>query len=148
MINTSNRYSEWENIVGKGRILPAFPGAGGSIDDGILHAKLTPAIIQPTTFGEIDENLRDRTVYKEKDVMLQTAVSLKRNFKILSKKGMLSPFKFHFVKICPTYLLKVGLSFVFKSEFGNVFMYRHAMKSPEEMRRLHNEFYNIIDTFR
>ena len=25
-------------ICGKGRIIPAFPGAGGSIDDGILNA--------------------------------------------------------------------------------------------------------------
>ena len=36
------------------RILPAFPGAGGSINnDGILDAALTPRMIQPTTFAEI-----------------------------------------------------------------------------------------------
>lgn len=191
MINTSKEYSYWEEIAGKGRILPAFPCAGGSIDGGILHAKLTPSIIQPTTFGEIDGIIGNRTiqlkkifkkskipfqviknmhywqishlglvvpiadayylskdartVFKEKDIMMQTAVSLRRNFKILSNKRMLSPFKFHLIKICPTFLLKIGLTFVFNSDFGNVFMYRHSMKSSEEMRRLHDEFYSFID---
>ena len=36
------------------RILPAFPGASGSINnDGIIDAALTPRMIQPTTFAEI-----------------------------------------------------------------------------------------------
>ena len=54
MVNSLEDYSEWEDICGKGRILPAFPGAGGSIRDGILDAGLTPRLIQPTTFAEID----------------------------------------------------------------------------------------------
>ena len=31
MMNSLDSYNKWEDIVGKGRILPAFPGAGGSI---------------------------------------------------------------------------------------------------------------------
>ena len=31
MINSLDSYNKWEDIVGKGRILPAFPGASGSI---------------------------------------------------------------------------------------------------------------------
>ena len=54
MVNSLEDYHSWETICGKGRILPAFPGAGGSINDGILEAALTPRIIQPTTFAEID----------------------------------------------------------------------------------------------
>ena len=54
MVNSLEDYSEWEDICGKGRILPAFPGAGGSIRNGILDAGLTPRLIQPTTFAEID----------------------------------------------------------------------------------------------
>ena len=54
MLNSLEDYSEWEDICGKGRILPAFPGAGGSIRDGILDAGLTPRLIQPTTFAETD----------------------------------------------------------------------------------------------
>ena len=36
MINSLDSYNKWENIVGKGRILPAFPGAGGSINEYFL----------------------------------------------------------------------------------------------------------------
>ena len=53
MINTIKPYGRWEKICGKGRILPAFPGAGGCIEGGILDAQLLPRAIQPTTFGEI-----------------------------------------------------------------------------------------------
>ena len=53
MVNSLEEYHAWEAICGKGRILPAFPGAGGSIKDGVLEAALTPRIIQPTTFAEI-----------------------------------------------------------------------------------------------
>jgi 2-dehydropantoate 2-reductase len=61
MVNSLDDYKKWEDICGKGRIIPAFPGAGGSIDDGILNAGLTPALIQPTTFGEISERNTKRT---------------------------------------------------------------------------------------
>ena len=62
MVNSLDSYKKWEDIVGKGRILPAFPGAGGSInDDGILDASLTPRIIQLTTFAEISGNKSERT---------------------------------------------------------------------------------------
>ena len=44
------------------RILQAFPGTGGSInDDGILDAALAPRLIQPTTFAEISGNKSERT---------------------------------------------------------------------------------------
>ena len=52
MVNTGLGYSQWENIVGKGRIIATFPGAGGEIVYGVLHYKLTSPIIQKTTFGE------------------------------------------------------------------------------------------------
>ena len=62
MVNSLDSYKKWEEIVGTGRILPAFPGAGGSInDDGILDAALTPRMIQPTTFAEISGNKSERT---------------------------------------------------------------------------------------
>ena len=62
MVNSLDSYKKWEDIVGKGRILPAFPGAGGSINnDGILDAALTPMMIQPTTFAEISGNKSEKT---------------------------------------------------------------------------------------
>ena len=62
MVNSLDSYKKWEDIVGKGRILPAFPGAGGSINnDCILDAALTPRMIQPTTFAEISGNKSEKT---------------------------------------------------------------------------------------
>lgn len=52
LVNSIDDYGKWENICGKGRILPAFPGAGGSIKEDILDAGLTPRVVQPTTFAE------------------------------------------------------------------------------------------------
>lgn len=60
MLNTLEKYNTWEEICGKGRIIPAFPGAGGSFEENILNAKLTPNIIQVTTFGEINGNKSKR----------------------------------------------------------------------------------------
>lgn len=56
MVNTAEPYEHWEKICGKGRIIPAFPGAGGSFEGRVLKAALVPKIIQPTTFGEINGN--------------------------------------------------------------------------------------------
>lgn len=61
MVNTLDNYEKWESIVGKGRMLPVFPGAGGSITNDILDASLTPRIIQPTTFSEISGKKTKRT---------------------------------------------------------------------------------------
>jgi len=61
MVNTISPYAELEKLCGKGKILPAFPGAGGSIDCGILDAALTPRLIQPTTFGEKDGKKTERS---------------------------------------------------------------------------------------
>ena len=55
MVNTLDNYEKWDCIVGKGKILPAFPGAGGTITNNILDAALTPKIIQPTTFLKYQE---------------------------------------------------------------------------------------------
>ena len=59
MVNSIDDYRNWEDICGKGRIIPAFPGAGGSIRNDILDAALTPSFVQPTTFGKIS---REKTV--------------------------------------------------------------------------------------
>ena len=54
MVNSLETYDEWETICGAGRIIPAFPGAGGGFDGSVLDAALTPRLIQPTTFGKTD----------------------------------------------------------------------------------------------
>lgn len=60
LVNSIDDYGKWENICGKGRILPAFPGAGGSIKEDILDAGLTPRVVQPTTFVEISGKITGR----------------------------------------------------------------------------------------
>lgn len=192
MVNTLEAYRNWEDICGKGRIIPAFPGAGGSFFDGILRAALTPSVIQPTTFAEIDGNrsqrlgkladifkksgipyqiVRDmhcwqtchlamvvpiadayyraknpKEAWKEQDIMIKTARQMKKNFKILHDSGMkLSPGKMNLFRLLPVRLLKIVLVLTFKSNFGDVFMYQHSMKAPDEMRQLHTQFYQYLN---
>jgi 2-dehydropantoate 2-reductase len=47
MVNTAKGYEEWEGIIGTEKLIAAFPGAGGGIENGVLHYKLTPFIVQP-----------------------------------------------------------------------------------------------------
>ena len=191
MVNTIEGYEKWENLCGAGRIIPAFPGAGGSFQDGILKAALSPYLIQPTTFGEISRCSTERSeqltgifrksripyqivknmqqwqlchlamvvpiadayymaqnpsaAWKEKDVMQATAAQMKHNFQVLHKSGIvLSPRKMNMFRLLPVWALKIGLTMVFRSEFGDVFMYQHSMNAPDEMRNLHEQFYGYI----
>ncbi len=59
MVNSLETYEKWEAICGAGRIIPAFPGAGGGFDGSVLDAALTPRLIQPTTFGRTDGREKD-----------------------------------------------------------------------------------------
>lgn len=192
MVNTIEGYENWERLSGEGRIIPAFPGAGGSFQNGILKAALTPYIIQPTTFAEINgcrterldklskifkssrvpyqvvKNMQDwqlchlamvvpiadayymaripQKAWKEDNVMQKTAVQMKHNFQTLYKRGIvLSPRKMNMFRLLPTWMLKIGLTLVFKSNFGDVFMYQHSMNAPDEMRTLHEQFYRYLN---
>ena len=83
-----------EKICGVNRLIPAFPGAGGSIDNGILNASLTPKIIQPTTFGEISKRKTDRIaelaeIFRKSHIPYQI-VSDMHNWQI-SHLGMVVP---------------------------------------------------------
>ena len=192
MVNSIDDYGKWESICGKGRILPAFPGAGGGIRDGVLDAALTPRWVQPTTFAEISGEKTERTerlstlfrkakipyqqvkdmhlwqlchlamvvpiadayaladnpskAGHEQKIMRQTAMQLKTNFRRLKKAcGKLSPAKMNLFWFAPVPALTIALSLVFESAFGNRFMYQHAVKAPDEMRRLHDQFYGYLD---
>ena len=195
MVNSLDNYEIWENIVGKGRIMPAFPGAGGTITNGTLDASLTPRFIQPTTFSEISGKKTKRaeqlsqifkhahipfqqvndmhiwqlchigmvvpladayyqtehpeSVGQDKVIMKKTARELKDNFKILyDNLHTLSPYKMNIFRILPMPILTYILSQTHKSRFGYTFMYQHAMKAPDEMRELHNQFYSYIKKWR
>ena len=187
MVNTLDSYQAMEEIVGKGRILPAFPGAGGGFRDGVLDAAFTPGWIQPTTFGEIDGSYTPRirrlkqlfrlagipcaavsdmhtwqlchlglvvpladAYYNTSEpmraghdwsLMKHTAGTIRKNLNQLQKSGVtISPVKLNALRLLPTTVTAIGLGVVYRSAFGMRFMYAHAMKAPEEMKRLHELF--------
>lgn len=77
--------------------------------------------------------------------MLETAKQMKENFKTLRSFGLsLSPRKMNIFRFAPVCILNAGLVMVFKSHFGKMFMYQHSMNAPDEMRRLHPQFYQYI----
>ena len=188
MVNSLETYDRWEAICGAGRIIPAFPGAGGGFDGGVLDAALTPRLIQPTTFGKTDG--RERALarvfrrakipyqvvadmhawqlchlamvvpiadaYYEADdpenagrdaaLMRKTAKQIRDNLgAIAARKIRLSPGKMQAFRLLPVPLVGWILGFVFRSSFGDRFMYRHSMKAPDEMRRLHEQFYKWLE---
>jgi 2-dehydropantoate 2-reductase len=70
MVNNPTGYSEWVNALGSERVLPAFPGSGGKIENGIVYYEIVSKLIQPTTLGELTgdktERLKDlRTILKK-----------------------------------------------------------------------------------
>ena len=191
MVNSIENYDIWEQLCGNGRILPAFPGAGGGFENGVLHAALTPRFIQPTTFGILSskqepdakrlkalfkrakiphQQVKDMhawqlchlamvvpiaDAYYETDdpanagadqtVMAHTARALRDNFRALARNGVhLSPAKMQMFRFLPPFLLRPALKITFQSRFGDVFMYRHAVKAPDEMRQLHEQFYAYL----
>ena len=192
MTNSIDDYNEWENICGEGKILPAFPGAGGRIKDDVLDATLTPKIIQPTTFAEISGMRTDRVrrlslIFKqssipyqivkdmhiwqlchlamvvpiadayyeadnpaktgyEQKIMHKTAKALKRNLQFVRKTcGKLSPWKMNIFLFVPLPILTFIMSFVYRSIFGEKFMYQHSINAPDEMRELHKKFYEYME---
>ena len=191
MVNSLEDYGLWEQLCGTGRVLPAFPGAGGGFENGVLHAGLTPRLIQPTTFGILSprqepdakqlnalfkrakipyQQVKDMhawqlchlamvvpiaDAYYETDdpanvganqtVMAHTARTLRENFRLLAQSGVrLSPVKMQMFRFLPLFLLRPALKITFQSNFGDVFMYRHAMKAPDEMQQLHEQFYAYL----
>ena len=191
MVNSLEDYSRWEQLCGAGRVIPAFPGAGGGLENGVLHAALTPRLIQPTTFGilmpeqepqasELKALFRRAKIpyqqvedmhawqlchlavvvpiadaYYEADepadagadraVMAHTAKTLRANFRALVRNGVpLSPAKMRMFRFLPLPVMRLALKITFQSRFGDVFMYRHAMKAPDEMRQLHEQFYAYL----
>ena len=188
MVNSLETYDQWEAICGEGRIIPAFPGAGGGFDGNVLDAALTPRLIQPTTIGKTGGREKDlaRVLHRAKipcqivpdmhawqlchlamvvpiadayyeaadpehagrdaALMRKTAAQIRDNLDaIAARKIRLSPWKMQVFRLLPTPLVGWILGFVFQSSFGNRFMYRHSMKAPDEMRQLHEQFYQWLE---
>ena len=188
MVNSLENYDRWEAICGAGRIIPAFPGAGGGFDGDVLDAALTPRLIQPTTFGKTDGREKELArifhgakipyqivldmhawqlchlamvvpiadaYYEAADpehagrdavLMRKTARQIRDNLNEIAARNIrLSPRKMQAFRLLPVPLVGWSLGLVFRSSFGDRFMYRHSMKAPDEMRRLHEQFYSWLE---
>ena len=79
-------------------------------------------------------------------LMRKTAKQIRDNLgAIAARKIRLSPGKMQAFRLLPTPLVGWILGFVFQSSFGDRFMYRHSMKAPDEMFRLHEQFYRWLE---
>ena len=94
MVNTASGYADWIGQVGLERIIPAFPGAGGKVENGIVYFSLTSRFVQPTTLGEIDGKATQR---------INELVKILRNagFPTSISKKMDSWQKSHIAMVCP-----------------------------------------------
>lgn len=62
MVNNPLGYADWIKELGVERVLPAFPGSGGKIENGIVYYEIVSKFIQPTTLGELNGNKTERLV--------------------------------------------------------------------------------------
>lgn len=78
--------------------------------------------------------------------MHETVQQIKKNLQTLYRSGIkLSPVKMHLLRLLPILMLQLVFTFVFKSRFEYTFMYRHSMKAPDEMNRLHVQLYRYLE---
>jgi 2-dehydropantoate 2-reductase len=86
MVNNPSGYNGRIKIPGPERVLPAFPGSGGKIENGILHYDIISGVIQYTTIGEPDGKCPARL--KELRGILKKAgfmVSISKNMDVWQK---------------------------------------------------------------
>ena len=80
MVNNPGGYSDWTNALGESRVIPAFPGAGGKIENSIVCYHIFSKFIQLTTLGEINGFLSTRIkVLKEIISKAGFPVSISKN---------------------------------------------------------------------
>ncbi len=94
MVNTASGHSDWIVEMGIERVIPAFPGAGGKIENGIVYYSLTSKFIQPTTLGEITGKPTQR-VYELAEILKGAG------FPASISKKMDSWQKSHVAMVCP-----------------------------------------------
>ena len=131
MINNANGFSDWEKILGENRVISAFPGAGGKIENSIVHYNLTTRLVQPTTFGEINGAITKRIISLKqilKHAGFPTAIST----------NMDSWQKTHLALVCP---LAYGIYF----DGGNNYTFSKNKKAVEQTCKALKETFSFIN---
>ena len=130
MVNTAEGYSDWIGKIGFERVIPAFPGAGGKVENGIVYYSLTSRFVQPTTFGEIDGKASSRI--NELVEILQNA-----GFPTAISKKMDSWQKSHVAMVCP---LAYGIYF----DGGNNYTFAKNKKAIIQMNKALKETFSFL----
>lgn len=94
MVNNPSGYTEWIKALGHERVIPAFPGSGGKIENGIVYYEIVSKIIQPTTFGELNGQKSTRIKALQK-------ILKKAGFKVAVSKNMDAWQKTHVALVGP-----------------------------------------------
>ena len=130
MVNTSSGYADWTNKMGIERVIPAFPGAGGKIENGIVYFSLTPKFVQPTTIGEIDGKVTQR---------INELVKILRNagFSTSISKKMDSWQKSHVAMVC-------ALAFGIYFDGGNNYTFSKNKMAIVQMNKALKETFNFL----
>lgn len=94
MVNNPLGYLEWIDALGYERVIPAFPGSGGKIENGVVYYEIVSKIIQPTTFGELNGSITKRI--KELKAILSSS-----GFNVAISKNMDAWQKTHVAMVAP-----------------------------------------------
>ena len=125
-----------------------------------MKAALTPLIIQPTTFAEIDGRETKRiislsTIFNKSKIPYEIVKNMYHWQ--LCHLAMVVPIADAYyksknpekvwkeTKIMVETAKKMKINFKTLYNFGNIFMYQHSMKAKDEMRQLHKKFYQYIE---
>ncbi len=60
MVNNPLGYADWIKVLGNDRVIPAFPGSVGKIENGVVCYEIVSRIVQPTTIGELSGKITAR----------------------------------------------------------------------------------------
>lgn len=86
MVNNPSGYSKWIEVLGEDKVLPAFPGAGGNIINGVVNYEIVSPFIQPTTIGELSGKKTDRVVELKKIILKSGfSVAISNNMDVWQK---------------------------------------------------------------
>ena len=130
MVNTAEGYSDWIGKLGFERVIPAFPGAGGKVENGIVYYSLTSRFVQPTTLGEIDGKVSPR---------ITELVEILKNagFPSSISKKMDSWQKSHVAMVCP---LAYGIYF----DSGNNYTIAKNKMAISQMNKALKETFSFL----
>lgn len=130
MVNTPSGYSDWVDALGEARVIPAFPGAGGKIEEGVIHYSLTSRLIQPTTLGEI-KGIRTLRINELSSVLKNAGfpIEISNNMDVWQKS--------HVAMVCP---LAYGIYY----DGGNNYTFAKNKKAVKQMNLALKETFNFL----